>query len=138
MRGLGGTHFTVCLPDGRYSTMGQNQGGVVLLRPCKPVAAHMQKLVASNHLLQFEHGHAEQDFLDWRALPCPDQVLRYLPKPMDMPSKPSSTRAHSHAQIRVHGLCPNPFTFTTIALQLESMCEYSAAALLVQRDSEML
>ena len=53
------------MSSGRYSTLGQNQGGVVLLRPCKPIAEHMQRLAAADHLLQFEHGHAEQDFLDW-------------------------------------------------------------------------
>ena len=56
----------------RYSTLGQNQGGVVLLRPCRLVAAHMQALAVGDPLLQFRHGHAEQDFLDWCARPHPE------------------------------------------------------------------
>jgi len=49
----------------KYSSMGRQQGGVVLLRPCKQVAQHMMDLVSSNKTLQFAEHHAEQSFLDW-------------------------------------------------------------------------
>ena len=48
-----------------YSSLGRQQGGVVLLRPCKPVADHMMNLVKTNETLQFATSHAEQSFLDW-------------------------------------------------------------------------
>ena len=51
-----------------YSTLGQNQGGVVFLRPCAAIAEHMLALAGGDPLLQFRHGHAEQDFFDWCAV----------------------------------------------------------------------
>ena len=39
----------------------------MFLRPCAPVAEHMLALAARDPLLQFRHGHAEQDFFDWCA-----------------------------------------------------------------------
>jgi hypothetical protein len=41
---------------------------VVFLRPCAAIAEHMLALAAGDPLLQFRHGHAEQDFFDWCAV----------------------------------------------------------------------
>lgn len=49
----------------KYSSLGRMQGGVVFLRPCKAVAAHMMHLVSTNETLQFRSTHAEQSFFDW-------------------------------------------------------------------------
>lgn len=40
-------------------------GGVLLLRPCPAVAAHMAGILESHPKLRFTHRAAEQDFLDW-------------------------------------------------------------------------
>ena len=40
-------------------------GGVLLLRPCAAVEAHMLSLVAQRPQLRFTHGTAEQDFFSW-------------------------------------------------------------------------
>lgn len=62
-------HFATVLDQDKnyanYAALGRQQGGVVLLRPCKAVAQHMMQLVSSNSTLQFSHSHAEQSFLDW-------------------------------------------------------------------------
>jgi hypothetical protein len=47
--------------------MGRGQAGVMMLRPCSAVAAHMLQLASSNRLLQFPYHDAEQDFFDWCA-----------------------------------------------------------------------
>ena len=49
----------------RHNSLGTMQGGVVLLRPCAAIAHHMVSLLASNSVLQFPEGHAEQSFFDW-------------------------------------------------------------------------
>jgi len=49
----------------RYSALGSAQGGVLFLRPCAAVAAHMAGLAAGDERLQFRAGHAEQDFFNW-------------------------------------------------------------------------
>ena len=51
----------------RYTAMGRGQAGVLFLRPCAPIAAHMTQLASSNRLLQFPYHDAEQDFFDWYA-----------------------------------------------------------------------
>merc|ERR1711871_367554 len=62
-------HFATVLDQdkgaARFNALGRQQGGVVLLRPCKPVAKHMMHLVSTNTTLQFAPYHAEQSFLDW-------------------------------------------------------------------------
>ncbi len=40
----------------------------MFLRPCAAIAEHMLALAAGDPLLQFRHGHAEQDFFDWCAV----------------------------------------------------------------------
>ena len=45
--------------------MGRGQAGVLFLRPCAPIAAHMLQLASLNRLLQFPYHDAEQDFFDW-------------------------------------------------------------------------
>ncbi len=47
--------------------MGRGQAGVMLLRPCPAVAAHMLQLASSDRLLRFPYHDAEQDFFDWCA-----------------------------------------------------------------------
>ena len=47
--------------------MGRGQAGVLFLRPCAAVAAHMLQLAAGNRLLRFPYHDAEQDFFDWCA-----------------------------------------------------------------------
>ncbi len=54
-----------------YKT-GQNQGGVIYLRPCRPVARHMLALVQ-----EYQHGHAEQDFFD-KYFKCTRMTLPHL------------------------------------------------------------
>ena len=62
-------HFATVLDQdkdaARFNALGRQQGGVVLLRPCKAVAKHMMHLVRTNMTLQFAPYHAEQSFLDW-------------------------------------------------------------------------
>lgn len=48
-----------------YDSLGRAQGGVILLRPCSAVAAHMIHLLESCEATQFRTGWAEQSFLDW-------------------------------------------------------------------------
>lgn len=48
-----------------HSSLGRMQGGVVLLRPCPAVGAHMRELVNRYPELHFSHAWAEQSFLDW-------------------------------------------------------------------------
>ncbi len=45
--------------------MGRGQAGVLFVRPCAAVAAHMLQLAAGYRLLQFPYHDAEQDFFDW-------------------------------------------------------------------------
>ncbi len=62
-------HFATVLDQDKttstFNALGRQQGGVVLLRPCKDVASHMMDLVKRNTTLQFAQAHAEQSFLDW-------------------------------------------------------------------------
>ena len=53
--------------------MGRGQAGVLFLRPCAPVAAHMLQLGSANRLLQFPYHDAEQDFFDW-CVGAPDTL----------------------------------------------------------------
>ena len=56
--------------------MGRGQAGVLFVRPCAPVAAHMLQLASSDRLLHFAYHDAEQDFFDWYAAvrrPCLDE-----------------------------------------------------------------
>ena len=58
--------------------MGRSQAGVMLLRPCPAVAAHMLKLASSNRLLQYPFHDAEQDFFDWCASMLSQHSERHL------------------------------------------------------------
>lgn len=49
----------------RYASLGRAQAGVLFVRPCAAVAAHMLALASDNPLLQFPLHDAEQDFLNW-------------------------------------------------------------------------
>ena len=64
------THFAAVWDQSkwlnRYKTMLQRiNGGVLLLRPCAAVQAHMLGLLQAHPKLRFTHGTAEQDFLSW-------------------------------------------------------------------------
>eukprot|EP01026_Neomeris_dumetosa_P070438 TRINITY_DN7037_c0_g1_i2.p4 TRINITY_DN7037_c0_g1~~TRINITY_DN7037_c0_g1_i2.p4 ORF type:complete len:126 (+),score=10.02 TRINITY_DN7037_c0_g1_i2:36-413(+) len=48
-----------------YHALGKVQGGTIFLRPCPSIAYHMIDLLNDDSILQFQGGHAEQDFLDW-------------------------------------------------------------------------
>lgn len=52
---------------GCFSSMGKGQGGLMALRPCRAVAAHMRQLLETCPYLRFTKLSAEQDFLDWCA-----------------------------------------------------------------------
>ncbi len=54
--------------DCRYTAMGRGQAGVLFLRPCAVVAAHMLQLAAGNRLLQFPYHDAEQHFFTSAAV----------------------------------------------------------------------
>lgn len=81
-------HFATVLDQDKffpgYNALGRQQGGVVLLRPCRAVAAHMMHLAATNTTLQFARHHAEQSFLDWYfrfsrwTLPIRYNAINYL------------------------------------------------------------
>jgi len=81
-------HFATVLDQDKfvpgYNALGRQQGGVVLLRPCRAVANHMMHLVRTNETLQFTHHHAEQSFLDWYfrferwTLPIRYNAISYL------------------------------------------------------------
>ena len=81
-------HFATVLDQDKffpgYNALGRQQGGVVLLRPCRAVASHMMHLAGSNKTLQFAHHHAEQSFLDWYfrfsrwTLPIRYNAINYL------------------------------------------------------------
>ena len=49
----------------RYTAMGRGQAGVLFVRPCAAVAAHMLQLASGKRQLQFPYHDAEQDFFDW-------------------------------------------------------------------------
>ena len=83
-------HFATVLDQDKasltFNALGSQQGGVVLLRPCRDVATHMMNLVKKNITLQFAQGHAEQSFLDWYfrfdrwALPLKYNAIGHLLK----------------------------------------------------------
>lgn len=63
------THFAAALDEDKnvniYSSLGSMQGGVILLRPCDRITAHMSELLHFQEDLRFTLHHAEQDFFDW-------------------------------------------------------------------------
>ncbi len=59
-----------------YKT-GQNQGGIIFLRPCRPVARHMLVLVQADKQKENQHGYAEQDFFD-KYFKCTRMTLPHL------------------------------------------------------------
>jgi Glycosyl transferase family 8 len=62
-------HFATVLDEDKsrqeYNALGRMQGGVIFLRPCRAVAAHMIQLLTDNPDLHFTRDHAEQSFFDW-------------------------------------------------------------------------
>lgn len=47
--------------------LGKINGGMLFLRPCAGIEAHMLSLLEAHPKLRFTHGTAEQDFLAWCA-----------------------------------------------------------------------
>lgn len=56
----------------RYKTVVRSiNSGVLLVRPCAAVEAHMLRVLGQNPKLRFTHAIAEQDFLAWWvSSPC--------------------------------------------------------------------
>jgi hypothetical protein len=88
------THFAAVLDEDKegsiYSSLGTMQGGMVFLRPCRGITAHMINLLTNNQALQFANYHAEQDFFDWYfrydrfILPTRYNSIRHLLDPNDL------------------------------------------------------
>ena len=71
-------------------------GGVLLIRPCPAVEAHMLRLLNDRPKLRFTHGTAEQDFLTWCATLRPTLGRCSAPAASSQPASCAGAVAPAH------------------------------------------